>query len=293
MTPARVARIASALAVLAATPALATSLATARMENFTYELRDLDPLDGIAPSIVFGPGRSLAVVNAGKGGPLPLDFAYGESAFAPTAAALTQPDSSGSASVADSATGNGIDLVVSGRTDGTPGDPGTYGALAHAAGVLGETFYLTFELSANTVVTFKATASVSARTTIGLRQVEGYGDATEYASASAFIFVRGPSATGTPNGRQDANDQLTANVFSCGFAPLPCDGFSIEETGVPLAATFLNLTTAAMTGELNAYVSVNGVSHLPAVPEPAEYALLGLGLTAVTLRWGAARRKPA
>lgn len=285
------ARWAAALSVLATTPALATSLATARMENFTYELRDLDPFDGIAPSIVFGQGRSLAVTNAGKGSPLPLDFAFGTAPFTPTSAAVAVPGSRAAASVTDSTTGDGIDLVVSGQASGAPGDPQSYGALAEGAGVLGNPFLVTFELSANTLVTFKATASVSARTTIGSRYVDGYGDVTEYASAGAYIFVSGPSATGSPNGQQNANDQVTANVFSCGLATPPCDGFSIEESDVPLAATVLNLTTASMTGNVRAHVSVNGVSALPAVPEPAEYVLLGLGLTAVTLRLGATRRK--
>lgn len=59
----KLAALAAALATAVTLPAAAQSIASASIEHFGFHLTDLDPNDGVTPSITFGSGVSYAVTS--------------------------------------------------------------------------------------------------------------------------------------------------------------------------------------------------------------------------------------
>jgi hypothetical protein len=148
-----------------------------------------------------------------------------------------------------------------------------------------------FTLSANTMVLFKVTSSLSATTTVT------WDPSTttqwENAYASAGLELWGPGASGSGEQYTDDYREIEASFHavtdaSCGSGYCHV-GESFSET-TTLAGSFVNATNGTLDGYLQLYAYVDGESFATAVPEPATCAMLMAGLAAVGLR---ARRRRA
>ena len=275
-------------ACLAATPAasLAGAAGSVDMTAVSIQLIDLDPSDGIAPSVVFPAG---AIPGVG-GGNLPsvelllytpaADLSRQASAtqpFGAVSASLALPGATASASYAGDLS-SGASFHASASASGGPSQV----VIARADDMM--TFADgpgDFVLSAQTELVMTATATLQVSTTTAA------GDgAPDFAFADAFLQVSGT----VPDGRLD-NDFLTLEADP--FTGLPA---SAQQT-VQLSVSFSNTGTASEEGYYFAYTSLNLESGTPppAPPPPAlpEPAGIGAMLAGLALLAAAARRRRA
>jgi hypothetical protein len=268
----RLSAIAAAFVVSAAAPAFAESQASAAMGPFQFTLFDLDPLDGIAPAVVFnvltyGSQASSSAyelfenVSVNKYSPVP----WGPlSAVADTARAHAE------ASVAGGGSGQpgGVSLSASGSlatfTGPDFGESASFQALA-----AGPDFSGSFTLTNNTVLVLKGTASASGHATAPNGGYFGNGF-----QASASMSVSGPAPGG--GGFQTSSDVV--DVFGYAFFG---SGDVSQSQSRTLAVSFTNLSGGSLTGSLQTSVSASGYGYANAVPEPHTYAMLIAGLAAM------------
>lgn len=303
--PLRALAVAAALC-LSASPVLAASSASVLLSNVQLLLVDLNPDDGISPSVSFGSGSSRGDASAsftqpGSSGSETASFNGLFGAWSPGSAAVSGPYSSASSVLAGSgtATGSVLSTTGNGTAPGSgfclPGDSGfntCFNASASFSASLAplDTFGQ-FVLSANTLLVLTADASMQVAATGGgrVQQFDSLlftnGDS---ASAGVSLSMSGPGPTGS--GSQSSSDgrSLFATAFydfgSGLFVPAG-DAFN-GSVGV----SFTNLSGGSLTGNLNFSQSVNGTAYGDAllVPEPGAWALMLAGLAAVA---GVARRR--
>ncbi|MGB4065528.1 MAG: PEP-CTERM sorting domain-containing protein [Azonexus sp.] len=272
-----------AIAVAFATPAMAAVSASATISDFTITLYDLNPLDGIVPTMtwanVSGIDPNMATYTSAN-----VSGQYGNSNtnnYMP----IGQVNSStaGIFNAAASATITATSVTASGSATATSGGWPGKSFSASAQNYNGGS---SFVLSANTAVVFQANASTQASSTAGYDYLTGYG---ESASAMAFMTVSGAGASG--NGSQSSYDSTSsaAGTYYWGYPGSP----STQSTSVTLAGAFVNTSAGNLTGIFQLGASVNGqtsVVDMPlaiaAVPEPESYAmfLAGLGLIGAMAR---------
>jgi hypothetical protein len=307
ITPFRLARplLAAALSLMASA-AMAAASSSATM-SVSYQLFDLNPLDGIAPSISFnadpnavlmGESGGKAVANLGaygtytgfQFGPAVVNHggATGSSPFANASAAVDNGYASASASVRESGTGL-FDLSASGeaRSANAAGDMVFYGAASTAPtadGQLDLSAATLFTLSAHTLVLFSADVDLLARTTVGGDTVRG---GVEMASASFGLSVSGYSAASLSTQESRSNQSIEASYSYTGNL--------YDDTAVLFGQTrqftqrvgvsFSNAAASELGGRFSALVSVAGNNAIPAVPEAdALWLVLAGGATVLGLR---------
>jgi hypothetical protein len=283
--------LAAACMAALAGPVLADAYSTATFGNVTVTLVDLDPHDGIAPSITFLPittkylGGASIHGEAATGQGLSSDAGHEINDYQKIGAWQTTnvADStqvslaSSSASVQGAAGGVGFSsLSVSGSAQSGVDNRGRYLASAVTPNT---TDHKAFTLSANTEVIFSVNAAVSAATTLGYTPgaLEG-----ESASGVLTLFASGMNADGT-----SMIDDLQTHAASVHyFAGMPLGGESEAWSGV-MAASYSNLSSHSSQGKFYAEGVASGYSVMLApVPEPASYGMLlgGLGLLGVVAR---------
>ena len=248
----------AAIAVLASEGASAAATASGTLSGFTIQLYDLNPLDSIAPSVVFSDTYgSYVYAYESSTTPYSLDSqtTYSGTAFGAASASAHGPVAAGAASV--SAT------TVSTSASAGAGD----NSLGEGIAFLGDGgSSASFTLSANTVMVISATSSLSASTT----------QASDYAGVNAYLQVYGSS----PSGYQGAvsSFQVLAGIYY--------DATDTSTDGGDMAVSFVNASkTSTATGTFYGYMQSWARSFEPVstVPEPGNMALLAAGLGALGL----------
>lgn len=310
-TPLLAAAAAAALFVCGPVAA-STAAATAAIQGLQVQLFDLDPSDGIAPSIAFlggGLGANNGSAQANWSRPDSTGSAAGTfqsdgGPWKPGSTSAVTTFVQAQAALSGNNTASGSTLAASG-TASSPGDyayppsgwPSVPGA-SFNAWVTAPAWNVSFMISANTVAVFSATAIVSAQAIEGGAVTYDFGDGypfTSYwgnsASASGSIGVSGPAAGGG-TGNQSASDGRSV------YASSNFDTWAgrwinqSQSSSGPIGVTFLNLTGGSMNGNLqlsvNAYGNAFG-SSAP-IPEPGTWALLLAGLGVIGRIAARARR---
>ena len=229
-----------ALVALLPAPSLAASVASASLTDFSYQLIDLTPDDGLVVSISFNsPQNSVQASNGG-----PDDFQTGVGSL--------------SAAVSGAGSATGLVIHVSALNSSLTATSNSSGDYTFATGE--GRHFTAFTLSANTQVIFTATASVS---------ITASDAAFENAISIARMQLEAPTGLGAG----------FSELVSPNFAPLPVSGPVSSQASTVLSVGYANTSFDAITGNVNTWaraVTVNG--SLAPVPEPQTWAMLVGGL---------------
>jgi hypothetical protein len=223
--------VAAALLAAGAAQAASTASASATLTNLQIQLFDLNPADGIAPSISFsfGPQSNQGSASAGWSTSTAAQTASGSffsdaNPWRPGQTDALTAFSSSAAAIIGSGTPDGTSLSASGQGNGPDSfyDPAffsfTLGTAQFSASAQAPSFFLgSFELSPFTLAVFSATVTVQADAVEGgiITFPDGFiSVAGNNASASASLNVSGPAAGGG-NGFQQASDGRSVFASSC------------------------------------------------------------------------------
>lgn len=264
---------------IATRPAAAASRATAAVSGLTVTLHDLDPDDGLAPSIVFdaqaGNGADLSAwvwssADDNVKSTRVLDAIW-QSATVSVAGRLGE----GSASARGHGRAQGAGVWASGHALGAVDGDVTYFDVS----TRGPTYYpQNFILGPGTGVTFGARMAASLQVDVG-RDAEGLG---EYALSSALLVVSGPGADGSLVSDREQYTLFVDWDAHCHPVTGVCAGSTQSMTGME-SVSFANGSDAPVEGTLTMYAAVRGHSELRPVPEAPAAALLAGGLLGLRL----------
>lgn len=278
-------RLAASIALLVTlAPGTVLAQATGRttVGNFTYTLTDLDPLDGVSPTLTFMPmphvpppglEREGAHLNVSYGDPYVVEGIERYATGTETLSHSFQPNAdvsvTGTLSGREQALTHEIHLNAFARSDGT--NLWTPSASAH-------TGRMEFVLSPNTAVVFNLTVDVEGSVTHHATFDEYYQTAT------ALLLYSGTFPFSNLGGEQ--------RVYLAHSAP----GYlaTLDATEI-VSASYDNVGPNPFSGAVALYVWSNAVSGLPvtsSVPEPGTPPMLAAGMLVIGL-WRCARRKAA
>ena len=271
---------AATVAALCATSAFAASSSSAMLGPLSVQLFDLNPLDGIAPSVTFASSGydNYSYAYAYQTNPSGSDYQsnYGTTPWADTASSATTSLAWANASLSGAAAnGHGATLTAAGAAaDFT--SPNYYDSASYNANVAAPYYYYynSFTLSANTALVISAAATVTAAANGHNLYYADYAQA----NASFNLWGAGPSGSGS----QSSYD--SASVY--GYSYLGQGPWAATDSRT-LGASFLNLTSGDMTGNLQVNVGAYGTTYASPVPVPAAVWLMGSGLLGLA---GIARR---
>jgi len=282
-------KLATCLALaLAGGLAHADSTGAGAVTSVSYTLIDLNPNDGVTPSISFaapsgdyvGPYLDGYVRASTPNADIYREYTHQGLAQTDTVTGGSSTAWSTASSSATGAAGVGFStLAVSGSALSGVDISGVYHATADAPAAF-------FTLSANTEVVFTVTGWLTGKTTLGGNPDTGF---VENGGAVLQLETSGPSADGssTVYDRQQGAAVAWYTVAADGTV----SGESQSWQG-QLVSGYSNTTSAAVDGRFAALLSASGTSVVAAavVPEPSTYALLLAGLAAVG---GITRRRRA
>lgn len=251
--------------------ASAQGTASVSLTNFRYILADLDPNDGIDPSLTFSPASAVtstgaAAVEETFSGYAMRDTASGGEAFGPLSVAVNSPRGSSSGTIR-----GGLDLL-SMQAASTLAAADGQGNAVHT--VL-DTGYRGFTLSPMTSVTFVGDVALDVAFTPAAADLWNGSSL-----ASAYLYL-GADVNGTPD------------YFTTGLSLWTGDNGPPSLSG-PLTFTLANALGTSTSNELKltatSDVRASFINAAP-VPEPSAWAMLLAG--AAVLGSAAWRRRPA
>lgn len=276
---------ASALAGMAQ-GAAASATSASGLGAVTITLIDLDPNDGITPSILFAPdagGNTGGVVSGELRSWTQDDEAFRE--FRSQGYGLASSVSAGRDTAMASASGTITGLAGAGFAAlGVQGQAGSGPAARGSYDVTAQSAWVGFTLSANTAVQFSASGWAQGATSTGGDPETGWDEA---GGALVALHAAGAGADGTLVW-DDAEHIATASYVLDELGNVHGDTQSWNGL---LSVSFSNLSGASADGIFTADARAFGHSAVSAVPEPATGLMLlgGLGLVAALTRRRAAR----
>lgn len=244
---------AALLAALWAGAATAQSSAQLSISDVRYALVDLDPNDGVKPSLTFLAPQasqfSSALVTLSSGGDTLTDFSDGAYAFAPLSLAASTAAGSASAAISGGVE-SGFSLQATGMLGSGAGSAELFNQVT--TGTLG------FVLSPMTAVTFSSRVMLS----LGLQLPPAL--ASGAVSATARIDL--------------TSDVLGANAPVSEWANLNTAVAGTQSYDQPLVLSMSNALGTATTNDLQLRSSISARVVAAPVPEPATWAMLAGGL---------------
>lgn len=262
-------------ASLAAAPGWAAVSSSAQIGPLQLQLFDLDPSDGITPSLQFtNMGSNTGLYTLAM---TPAPYAYdmqidiGSTPWQAGSVTALAGVAQASAAIEGTGTAAGTRLWAAGGAGNFDSlyafEAARYSGSADAPLMGG-----VFTVSANTIAVLSGVATVAAS-----------GTATtvleEYAAATVHIELAGLGGGGS--GAQSAQDTLATGGYGS------AQPFNFGNSRL-LSVSFLNQTAGDLSGTLSLTANVSGYVYATPVPEPRSWALLLAGLTAVG--WRARRR---
>lgn len=246
-------KVACALAcIIAAGAGNASNSSTASFTNFSYTLIDLDPNDGIAPSISFDRLSPSQVQVLSYQKDFDVTYKQGAAPLAPVSVTQSGGGYSGAATVSGAGTFPTLGLTANSQIAEL--DKSVLSTSSWAS--LGSN---TFQLSANTGIRFYFTYSAALHTDA----MSGAWDQYNVDASGELEFVIGGQGTQRRYWYADA---------SLADLSQPYD-YSWSESVV---ISYDNLSSKSVSGGLYGDVNTSGV--IANVPEPSSYAMLGAGL---------------
>lgn len=229
--------------------------------NIRYTLIDLDINDGITPGVLFGATTIPSDANVGlvlPGNVVVQDQHYGSTGNAPVSAALATPPLAGFASIGGDGSLVGMSLTNGVIVGSDYSQSFQYGASTYTGRQL-------VGVTANTGITWYADVTfvgTESGVTAGLSAQEIHG------SASMVLYFN--------------RDNVVAPslTFSSGTDnPAPY----VTGTTQTLSYSYANLTNNYLNAFISFGASAGGSQVVSAVPEPATYGMLGIGLGIISL----------
>lgn len=180
-----------------------------------------------------------------------------------------QPFSQSSVVIGSGAVSGTVDLTAAGSASG--GTTDAYLSNFYAVG--GAPVGASFTLSPKTSITFFASVSMLASTSIGLQSSTGN---QEWSLASVSFYVDGTGETGSGYQINEFYKDLYAGyTVDAGTGNAQGEILSFSDV---VSVTFSNVSNAAIKGSFYAVATANGESAVSSVPEPATAALALVGL---------------
>lgn len=254
--------------------AQATAQGQLTLSGFSYTLKDLNVSDGQAPSLTWGDARVGYTLTASE----QHDWTLQNGGYYPN----FQPEGMGIVSEwsLDSMSGSFFGTTASAtltagilsRLDLTSvSEPGHRDSSDASMGV-------SFTLAASSSVTFTylIDASISGTSGAGLWPAGGpILGSGEHSSASYGVVIRVGNVGNSVGGSGNNNWSTSASAYDTSISGQPIQ-FTVRNTNTTAQTYSLSVTGSLYTEEIMA-----PSAPLPAVPEPASYALMTIGLTAI------------
>lgn len=265
----RASLLALCLGAAATTPASAAVFGSAKLSNFELTLIDLNPSDGVAPSVSLSGANSFSrIINSALFSGVASDGrdVNGLSAFGALSTNVAVPTVASFARVVGgggTAPWEGALLQVEGRLANIPGN-GDAGPLrtftASASGIETQPVSAYFLLAPYTAIVMTALAEVTASKDFAAPVGSFVGEAV--VAQAGLSMTRVNSTNGqTVQQRLDLTD--LGQVLTRSFT---------------VTAEIYNLTANAVPVEFRAFAGVDGISQIAAVPESGTWALWAAGL---------------
>jgi hypothetical protein len=261
---------AAAALTLSSAGALADATATASFSDLHIELIDMNPDDGIAPSVTFGPDNSTVATQAWTSNPYALDLkdAHGDGAFGAVAtSSMPNRYVQGSASISgDVNAGTGSALASAFVDTTTIGGASSSGQVALTGPLnMGSSFIL----SAGTVMTISATGDVTAAATNSFQSRDAF--------ANSFLLLE-----------LWGEGQVSLGEL---YVHAGTDAQGFDSRHADIEVLFVNGSDVATSGFFEGTLSSQAEFATP-IPEPASAILMLFGLSTIGFV-GVGRRRRA